>query len=103
MPDFSTLSRRQKTLNVLCCSKCYQRSGIKLRQVHIILRLLDSWLIIRKQMVELGRRLVLYAQKNQAGRILMSIPGIGAITATSFAAAIEDPETSENHGLWALG
>ncbi|SEO21743.1 transposase [Paracoccus alcaliphilus] len=69
----------------------------------IILPLLDSWLIIRRRMAELGRRLVLHAQQNQACRILMSIPGIGAITATSFAAAIEDPgnfRKSRSVGAW---
>src|SRR4051794_2840884 len=38
-----------------------------------------------------------------AGRILMSIPGVGAIPATSFATAIEDPDNfkkSRAVGAW---
>jgi len=43
------------------------------------------------------------ARQNQACRILMSIPGVGAITAMSFATAIEDPDNfkrSRSVGAW---
>src|SRR3712207_2823686 len=43
------------------------------------------------------------ARHSQACRILMSIPGVGAITATSFATAIEDPDNfkrSRSVGAW---
>ena len=43
------------------------------------------------------------ARQSQAYRILMSIPGVGAITATSFATAIEDPDNfkkSRSVGAW---
>lgn len=51
----------------------------------------------------LGRQLVADARQSQACRILMSIPGVGAITATSFATAIEDPgnfRKSRSVGAW---
>ena len=53
----------------------------------------EAWRSIRIRATQLGRQLVADARQSQACRILMSIPGIGAITATSFATAIEDPNT----------
>jgi transposase len=69
----------------------------------IVLPLLESWLGIRVRAAELGRQLVATARQSQACRILMSVPGIGAITATSFAAAMEDPDNfkkSRSVGAW---
>ncbi|GGA79461.1 hypothetical protein GCM10011385_37090 [Nitratireductor aestuarii] len=43
------------------------------------------------------------ARESQACRLLMSIPGVGMITATSFAIAIEDPanfKSSTSVGAW---
>ena len=50
-----------------------------------------------------GRQLVRDARQSQACRILMSIPGIGAITATAFTTAIERPDNfkkSRSVGAW---
>lgn len=58
----------------------------------IVLPMLEAWRGIRIRAAELGRQLVRDARESQACRILMSIPGIGAITATSFATAIEEPD-----------
>lgn len=69
----------------------------------IVLPLLESWRSIRLRAAELGRQLVAGARQSQACQILMSIPGIGAITATSFATAIEDPSNfrhSRSVGAW---
>ena len=58
---------------------------------------------MRVRAAELGRQLVADARQSQACRILMSIPGVGAITATSFATAIEDPDNfkkSRSVGAW---
>lgn len=57
----------------------------------IVLPLLESWRALCGRAVELERRLVVGARQSEACQILMSIPGVGAITATSFATAIEDP------------
>jgi transposase len=69
----------------------------------IVLPLLESWRSIRLRAAELGRQLVAGARQSQACQILMSIPGIGAITATSFTTAIEDPDNfrhSRSVGAW---
>ena len=57
----------------------------------IVLPMLAAWRDIRIRAAELGRQLVADARQSQACRILMTIPGIGVITATSFVTAIEDP------------
>lgn len=70
---------------------------------HIVLPLLDAWKGLRARAADLGRKLVADARQSQACRILMSIPGVGAITATSFATAIEEPgnfRKSRSVGAW---
>lgn len=69
----------------------------------IILPLLEAWRSIRGRAAELDRQLVATARQSDACQILMSIPGIGAVTSSSFAAAIEDPgnfRTSRSVGAW---
>jgi transposase len=69
----------------------------------IVLPMLEAWRSLRIRAAELGRQLVAGARRSQACRILMSIPGVGAITATSFATAIEDPDNfkkSRSVGAW---
>ena len=70
---------------------------------HIVLPLLDAWKGLRARAADLGRQLVADARQSQACRILMSILGVGAITATSFATAIEEPgnyKKSRSVGAW---
>ncbi|KLK93364.1 transposase [Microvirga vignae] len=69
----------------------------------IVLPMLEAWRNLRLRAAELGRQLVAGAHQNQACRILMPIPGVGAITAISFATAIEDPDNvkkSRSVGAW---
>lgn len=69
----------------------------------IILPLLEAWRGVRTRAAELGRQLVASARQSEACQLLMSIPGVGAVTATSFTAAIEDPanfKTSRSVGAW---
>jgi transposase len=68
----------------------------------IILPLLDAWHDIRKRAAILDRQLVSSARQSSATKLLMTIPGIGAITAVSFVAAIEAPDfrTSRSVGAW---
>lgn len=69
----------------------------------IIMPLLNVWLSMRLQVAELGRRLVFDARRSGACQLLMSIPGVGAVTALSFATAIEDPanfRSSRSVGAW---
>lgn len=69
----------------------------------IVLPLLEAWRSVRIRATELGRRLVAGTRQSEACQILMSIPGVGAITATSFVTAIEDPDNfkkSRSVGAW---
>lgn len=70
---------------------------------HGSLPLLDAWRDIRKRAAELDRQLLAMARQSQAVKRLMTIPGIGSITAVSYVAAIEDPDhfrTSRSVGAW---
>ena len=69
----------------------------------IIWPLLRAWRNTRSQAAELTRQLVAEARNNKACRLLMSIPGVGTVTATAFVAAIEDPANfrrSRSVGAW---
>ncbi len=69
----------------------------------IISPLLEAWRDIRKRAADLGRQLLVAARKSQATQLLMTIPGVGAVTAVSYVAAIEDPDnfrTSRAVGAW---
>ena len=69
----------------------------------IVLPMLEVWRSVRIRATELGRQLIAGARRSQACRILMSIPGVGTITATSFITAIEDPDNfgkSRSVGAW---
>jgi len=69
----------------------------------IILPMLEAWRSVRTRASALGRQLLACARQSAACQQLMSIPGVGAITATSFTAAIEDPanfKTSRSVGAW---
>lgn len=69
----------------------------------IVRPLLEVWRAARQRAAELGEQLVTAARKSEACQILMSIPGVGAVTATAFATAIEDPgnfRKSRSVGAW---
>ena len=69
----------------------------------IILSLLEAWGSLRIQATELGRQLLAEARKSQPCQLLMSIPGVGAITATAHLTAVEDPANfgrSRSVGAW---
>ncbi|AKI03374.1 transposase (plasmid) [Hoeflea sp. IMCC20628] len=69
----------------------------------IVLPMLDAWTGLRTRAAELGRQLLADARQSRACRLLMSIPGVGATTAISFATAIEDPgnfRKSRDVGAW---
>lgn len=73
------------------------------RLASIVLPMLEAWHRVRVRAAELGRQLVRDARQSRACRILMSIPGIGAITATSSTTAIEGPANfrkSRSAGAW---
>jgi len=69
----------------------------------IILPLLEAWRSLRLQAARLGKQLLAEARRNQHCQLLMSIPGIGAITATAYLTAVEDPSNfkrSRSVGAW---
>jgi transposase len=69
----------------------------------IIMPLLEAWRGVRLRAAELTQRLIGDARKSEACQLLMSIPGVGVVTATAFATAVEDPanfRTSRSVGAW---
>lgn len=69
----------------------------------IISPLLESWLSIRARTADLTKQLIASARMSEQCRLLSSIPGVGVVTASSFIAAIEDPENfrkSRSVGAW---
>ena len=69
----------------------------------IVLPVLEAWRSMRLRAAELGRQLIADARKSAACQLLMSIPGVGTVTATSFTTAIEDPtnfKKSRSVGAW---
>lgn len=69
----------------------------------IILPVLEAWRAMRTRVAELSKQLVAAARVSEQCQLLSSIPGIGAVTASSFVAAIEDPENfrkSRSVGAW---
>ena len=69
----------------------------------IVVPMLRAWSDIRHQTAELSKQLVAMARYDQHCRLLMSVPGVGTVTATAFAAAVEDPANFRNSrtvGAW---
>lgn len=69
----------------------------------IIMPMLQAWHDIRHQSAELSKQLVAMAREDQRCRLLMSVPGVGTVTATAYAAAVEDPANFRNSrsvGAW---
>src|ERR1700712_3335852 len=69
----------------------------------LVLPVLEAWRSIRLRAAELGRQLIAEARQSEACRLLMSIPGVGTMTATAFTTAIEDPSNfrkSRSVGAW---
>lgn len=69
----------------------------------IILPVLEAWRALRIQAAELTRQLLVSARRSEQCQLLMSIPGVGAITATSYLTAVEDPSNfkrSRSVGAW---
>ena len=69
----------------------------------IILPLLEAWRGLRTQAAGLSRQLVAAARSSEQCQLLATIPGIGAVTAASFVAAIEKPDNFRNSravGAW---
>lgn len=61
-----------------------------------ILPLLEAWRAVRAQATVLDRQLVAVARQSPACRLLMTVPGIGAVTALSYTTMIENPANFGN-------
>ena len=69
----------------------------------IILPLLAVWRELRAKAAGLTKQLVDTARQSEQCQLLTSIPGVGVVTACSFAAAVEDPKNfprSRSVGAW---
>lgn len=69
----------------------------------IILPMLEAWLALRARVAQLSKQLIASGRTSEPCRLLMTIPGVGIVTASSFFAAIEDPANfskSRSVGAW---
>jgi transposase len=69
----------------------------------IVLPRLESWRAVRARAAELDRQLLAVVRESAPCRRLMTVPGVGAVVAASFIAAIETPDafrTSRDVGAW---
>lgn len=69
----------------------------------ILLPVIEAWRSMRARTAELSKQLVASARASEKCQLLTSIPGVGAVTASSFVAAIEDPANfakSRSVGAW---
>lgn len=65
--------------------------------------MLEAWRGLRARTAELSKQLIASARVSEQCQLLSSIPGVGVVTASSFVAAIEDPENfkkSRSVGAW---
>jgi transposase len=58
----------------------------------VIGALLKVWRSTGEQLVTLHRRVLRLAQTDETCRRLMTVPGVGAVTAAAFLATVDDPE-----------
>lgn len=69
----------------------------------VVMPLLQARQLARRQCAALDRRLVASVQRNASCRMLMSMPGIGPVTAVAYVAALERPDNftrSRAVGAW---
>ncbi len=62
----------------------------------IVLPLLETWRTVRMQAARLDRQLMAVARASAACPLMMTAPGIGALTALSYTSMIEDPANFKN-------
>ena len=68
-----------------------------------IMPLLDAVTAIRKQILRIDKKVAAHAKSDTACKLLMSIPGVGYLTAQAFVASIDDPtrfSSSRNVGAY---
>src|SRR5512132_3723250 len=60
--------------------------------VEALLNLLKVWRTTGEQLVTMHRRVLRHAQTDETCRRLMTVPGVGAVTAAAFLATVDEPE-----------
>jgi transposase len=68
-----------------------ERAPARLGLSLILLPLLEAWRAVRDQLAVLDKAVGVAARRDQRCRLLMTAPGVGAITALTFVGTIEDP------------
>jgi transposase len=69
----------------------------------IVLPMLEAWRALRSRVADLSKQLIASGRASEQCQLLMSILGVGVVTASSFIAAIEDPANfakSRSVGAW---
>jgi transposase len=75
------------------------RPGLSL----IVLPLLEAWRAVRAQVAVLDRAALAAARRDRRCRLLMTAPGVGAITALTYVGTVEDPalfQSARAVGAW---
>lgn len=62
----------------------------------IVLPLLETWRTVRVQAARLDRQLMAVVRASAACRLMMTAPGVGAVTALSYTSMIENPANFDN-------
>jgi len=90
LKTFGVVLRRHDGLSfeALVAEACSQDGGFV---CHTVNSLLSVYVGLKGQILCLERELVGYARKSDICRRLMTIPGIGALTAIAFVTAVDDP------------
>jgi transposase len=90
LKTFGVVLRRRDGLpfETLVAEACSDDGGLVNHTLHSLLAVYGG---LKEQILCLDRELVGFARKSDVCRRLMTIPGIGALTAVAFVTAIDDP------------
>ena len=76
-----------RQFEALVRERASMRPGLEL----IVLPLLDAWRAVRDRVLVLDKAAVSAARRDRRCRLLMTAPGVGAITALTYVGTVEDP------------
>jgi transposase len=62
----------------------------------IVLPLLETWRTVRAQAARLDRQIMAVARASVPCQLMMTVPGVGALTALAFASMVESPANFKN-------
>lgn len=81
---------RARLAEALCCFADEETAGVSGRIRLLIEDLRREWRALDERIAAFDKEFVAMAREDEAARLLVSIPGIGAINATALAAAVGD-------------